>query len=247
MNTLGATSMDGMRQLAGHPVAQALQRRGPAVALVLLTVLIAWLLAKLIWLLIPGTEEAPIDVLAPATSGAPADAEQIRAGVDVSPIIDAHLFGVAVPEPEQSAVVEEEVVDAPETDLPLKLKGTLAGDPAEASLAIIADGNQEKLYTVVGDSRFIRNGVSLHSVHGTYVVINRNGKLETLSLPTASESPPARQPVRRRTNLRRAPASTRNITQVITENATQFTQIVQPRPYFVAGKQKGYRLYPGRD
>ena len=37
------------------------------------------------------------------------------------------------------------------------------------------------------------------------------------------------------------------MSQLVTQNAAQLTQIISPRPYFVGGEQRGYRLYPGTD
>ncbi|MEM8548904.1 MAG: type II secretion system protein N, partial [Pseudomonadota bacterium] len=241
MSALGTVSLDNMRQLAAHPVVQGINRFGPMVTTVVLVAILAWLFARLVWLLVPGAPDADIEPIAtaiPAGADAPAAAANTA---NVTPIISAHLFGVSAPlaADDEDTVASQDVIDAPETDLPLELKGTLAGNPVEASLAIIKDNGTEKLYGVTGDRRFIRQGVTLHSVHATHVVLNRNGKLESLSLPTASETPAPRAAPRRTSNIRRAPTAQRSMTQVLTQNATQLTQIIQPRPYFVGGQQRG--------
>jgi general secretion pathway protein C len=35
--------------------------------------------------------------------------------------------------------------------------------------------------------------------------------------------------------------------EVVTENASSFTEIIRPQPYMPNGEMRGYRLYPGRN
>ena len=51
----------------------------------------------------------------------------------------------------------------------------------------------------------------------------------------------------RRASATRRATTTPTVTQVLTQNASRFTEIISPRPYFVNGQQRGYRLYAGKD
>jgi general secretion pathway protein C len=192
-------------------------------------------------MLIPGsTAEDPISV-SPAERRAAAVAGQTADGADVEAIAAAHLFGeagVEAPPP------RETVAELEETRLNLSLKGTIAADDAGQSIAIIADTrNEEKIY---GIDDTVVPGTSLHAVYTDRVVLNRSGVLEVLRLP--QDFPASSQPVRRPT-----PATSRttevnpSIQAVVSANATKLADVIRPTPYFVAGQQQGYRVYPGRD
>jgi general secretion pathway protein C len=149
----------------------------PAVTAVLV-VTIAYQLAGITWSLVPG---AP-PTLAPRTT-ASKPAEQ---PTDLSKLTNSHLFGEA--RAEAAPVVE--AVDAPDTSLSLSLSGILAGGPKGQAI-IAANRGQEKTYHV-GDSVDNADGATLYSVEPDRVLLNRNGKLETLRLPQQLSSTTAR-------------------------------------------------------
>ncbi len=241
----GADALDRFQRLGQQPWLTTMQRRGPGLAALLLAIVIAWQLAGLVVALLPARADAniaPPVALAPASS----DSGQIAAAsTDVSAIIKASLFGVAE-EIKKNCPPDcgpPPPVDVPETREPLTLKGTLAADSDENALAIIADGRDERVFAI-GDT--VRPGLTLHSVRREQVILSRSGAFESLKLPKPEElAGIAPQANRSRTSIRRA--SGPSMTQVLTENAAQFTQIISPRPYYVGGQQRGYRLYPGSD
>ena len=100
----------------------------------LLVVAIAWYSARLIWAVMPQQDEFDWSVRGAPTSG-PTAAVSNSSAVDYSRIAAAHLFGVAGANP-----VVSQTVDAPETRLDLKLRGTVAADDSSMAHAIIADG-----------------------------------------------------------------------------------------------------------
>ncbi|MEM7611360.1 MAG: type II secretion system protein GspC [Pseudomonadota bacterium] len=224
-----------------HPAIATVQQRGPGIAVIVLGAIIAWQLATLIWQLIPGRQSA--DILPPPsaipTSSQPQTA--VRA-TDVSSVINAHLFGIANPDPEPDETVDPDLANVNETDLPLVLRGTLDASSETDAMAIIADGREENVFRLKDT---VRRGVTLHAVQTTQVILNRGGVLEALRLPEieTTASTPSQRPTARPGATRRAPT----VSQVITQNASTFTQIISPRPYFVGGQQRGYRLYPGSD
>jgi type II secretory pathway component PulC len=133
-------SMDGAKTFA------AANRLLPAWVSLLLVVVIAWQLARIIWMLVPGPAagdaiQAPPNQITPQSAGtAPANAQDIA---------NAHLFGSASSESEQAAQPDVAATDhLRDTRLSnLSLKGTISSTQAEMAVAIIADGaDEEKVY-----------------------------------------------------------------------------------------------------
>lgn len=229
------SSLDGERTLAA---VNQLLPRWIALALV---VAIAWQLARIIWLLMPGSFTGDEIIVPPSQFSMPA--AQLSGQVDVQSIASAHIFG------EANAGI---VVEAPrqtyenlaETRLSLLLKGTMPNTDQESSIAIIADNrNEEKVY-FIGDT--VTAGATLHAVYADRVVLNRSGTLEVLKLP--KDFPKATGRVRRNaTTVSRTAANPRSIQNVVTQNVTKLADVIRPTPYYVSGQMQGYRVYPGRD
>ena len=102
---------------------------------------------------------------------------------DVSPILTAHLFGVAL----QNRNLEP----ASAVRVDLKLTGTLASDDPRRGIAIIGDQGTSRVYSV-GESL---DGATLHEVYQDHVILEHDGSFESLSLPRersllASMAPP---------------------------------------------------------
>lgn len=231
-------SLDGAKTLA------AAHQLLPAWVTLLLVVVIAWQLAGIIWMLVPGpaagdTISVPsIQLTALSATG---DAADVRA------IADAHIFGVAstgVSDFQPQVVHETE--NLRDTRLAnLSLKGTIASDPGAMAIAIIADaGDEEKVYTI-GDS--VTPGARLHAVYVDRVVLNEDGVLTNLKLP---KDFPAGSPAITRRNMTTTSRAVRNspsIQSVVAQNVSRLADVIRPTPYFVNGQQQGYRVYPGRN
>ncbi len=230
-------SLDGTKTLA------AASQLLPAWISLLLVIVIAWQLAQVAWMLVPAPSAGdPIEnstqMLATRSAGnVSADARQISA---------AHIFGIAERDDFAPAPVTEEIENLRDTRLTsLSLKGTLASNPTELAMAIIADGaNEEKVYAV-GDP--VTSGANLHAVYADRVVLNENGVLTNLKLP--KEFPAATPTIARRnsTITNRAPTDVRSIRSAVTQNVSKLADVIRPTPYFVNGQQQGYRVYPGRN
>ncbi len=207
-----------------------------------LAVLLAWQIARLVWMLVPAA--ATGDPVAPPVMPAGAAAPQ-SSGANVQAIAAAHLFGEASADDAPEAPVADQALEnLAETNLNLTLKGTIAAGDDDASIAIIADNrNDEKIYGI-GDT--IASGTKLHAVYTDRVVLNRSGALEVLKLPKEfpENAPRARQNV---TTSNRATSNNRSIQSVVAQNVTKLADVIRPTPYFVNGQQQGYRVYPGRD
>jgi general secretion pathway protein C len=211
----------------------------PWVAL-LLVILIGWQVAKAVWLLLPAPEPAELPPVQPAArSAAPA----AGGGVSVDRIVAAHLFGKVDAEAPQVLVTEEQ--DAPDTQLSLELRGTIAASEENRALAIIAErGGAERVY-FIGDA--VPGGASLHAVHLDRVLLRRGGRLEALRLPR-SEDMPASQRASAVSPPRATapPVRAASVQEIVQQSAAGLTEVIRPQPVFKDGRQQGYRVYPGR-
>lgn len=229
------TSLDGARTLAA-----ANQLLPPWVAL-LLVIAIGWQLASIVWSLIPGPSAG--DPVVVPVGQVPGGAQR-SAGTDVQAIAAAHLFGEASTDGEQevqAVIIDDNLEDTRLSNL--KLMGTIASPDPDMSAAIITDGaNEEKVY-LIGNP--ISSSVKLHAVYTDRVVLDENGNLTNLRLP--EEFAAVAAPVRRTSTRRQAPATTKSIQSVVSQNVARLADVIRPTPYFVNGQQQGYRVYPGRD
>jgi general secretion pathway protein C len=211
----------------------------------LLVIVIGWQLAKIIWLLVP----APVtDDVIQSPVIIPAASSEASGSADVQIIAANHMFGEATSDAAAATpvpVVDDNLSDTRLTNL--VLKGTIASDIPEFSVAVIADNNAEQNVYVIGDS--IGSGTTLHAVYAERVVLNENGALTNLRLPSEFPAGESR-PVRRATNVSRQAtrsSNTQNLQNVVTENLTKLSDVIRPTPYLVNGQQAGYRVYPGRN
>ena len=201
-----------------------------------LVALIAWQLARIIWLLVPAG--APQALMIPA-AGSAQSASQAGPAANIEYIVNAHLFGRF---DMATAVVDMDPVDAPDTRLNLELRGTIAAEEADRALAIIAESNREEKVYAIGDA--VAGGASLHSVYPDKVILRRAGQLETLRLPRADDSGGAKNAPRRQAA---APARATSIREIVSQSPAKLTDVLRPQPVFRDGQQQGYRVYPGRD
>ncbi len=206
----------------------------------LLTVAIGWQLGRMAWALYPTPAEAPPPAFADGSPGAtpgPATAT----GVNADRIASAHLFGEA--NAVEAAAPVQDLEDVPETQLNLKLKGTIAASADQQSMAIIAEGNGDEKVYELNDA--VPGGANIHAIRLDRVILERAGRLEELRLPRSDEmAGTSRQTSSTR---RQAPvARTATIRQAIEQTDIRLTDIIRPQPVFKDGRQQGYRVYPGR-
>ncbi len=229
--------------LADSNALSAANRLLPPWVSLILVVAIAWQIAKIIWMLVPGPA---VGDNVPLTTSMTSRTTSTESSADVQAIANAHVFGVAdaqTAEPAPAPTEDENLSDTRLTNL--SLKGTVASELAEYSVAIISDGsNEEKVYAVDDP---IGSGAKLHAVYADRVVLNENGVLTNLKLPREFAATSA-APVRRTTsNTRQTTRNTQSIQAVVSQNLTKLSDVIRPTPYFVNGQQSGYRVYPGRD
>ncbi|WP_333797096.1 type II secretion system protein GspC [Rheinheimera sp.] len=140
-----------------------------------LVLLLAWLAARLSWMLWPTETAAPLQAVSTA--------ENTNAqSVTIEPLLAAHLFG------QYQAKAEEPVVapapnptDAPKTSLNLKLTGVVATkNKPEQGTAIIESNGVEQVYAV--DEQIEGTNASLKQVLEDRVLLQVSGRFETLML-----------------------------------------------------------------
>jgi general secretion pathway protein C len=180
-----------------------------------------------------GSGRAPKALSAPVDAAAPPSHN-----LDVAAITNAHLFGT----PPVEAATPQDAANAPQTSMPLVLTGIIAADDPRNGLAILGENaNAAKVYAV-GDS--VPGGAKLHSVMNDRVVIDRNGKLESLVLPRQVQGgapPPSAAALQTQ-----SPVVDR-MRKLMSDDPGLMADIMRPQPVFAQGKQRGYRVYPGRN
>jgi general secretion pathway protein C len=176
-----------------------------------------------------------------AADSSPPSLPPRSAHVNVAAIANNHLFGIA----ESEATPVADAANAPPTSIPLVLTGTIASDNPEAGLAILGDSAANTKFVAVGG--LLPGGAKLHSVYKDRVVLERNGALESLMLPrqggpslgSANMPPPVMPTVEN-------PVVDR-VRQLIANEPGAISEIMRPQPVFAQGKQRGFRVYPGRN
>lgn len=222
-----------LQTLSGQQWLDRATRTLPQALTVVLVVAIAWQLVQLTWLLLERGAPADSEI-----AMAPPPAAAARKGIDVQAIATAHLFGEV--QAEQTAPE-----DAPPSQANLVLSAVFAANDPSKGLAVIGESPQSAKVYAVGAT--VRPGTKLHSVYLDRVILDRNGQLETLSLPRPSTTglittrtaaaPPRPGGSQFADNLRR----------IAETNPTAFAEVVRPQPVFANGVQRGYRVYPGRN
>jgi general secretion pathway protein C len=229
-----SASLRELQTQSGQQWLDRATRTLPQALTVVLVIGIAWQLVQLTWLL--------LERRAPADSGemvmAPPPATATRKGIDVQAIATAHLFGV--PQAEQAAPE-----DAQPTQMNLVLSAVFASSDPTKGLAVIGESPQSaKVYTV---GSVVRPGTKLHSVYLDRVILDRNGQLETLSLPRPNTASLGITRTAAAAAPRPGGQFADNLRRIAETNPTAFAEIVRPQPVFANGVQRGYRVYPGRN
>lgn len=227
----------------GDTAINAVNKLLPPLVSLLLVVVIGWQMARMIWLLVPGTAAG---VAVPLPASLPGATVSSSTYTDVSAIAGSHIFGVAdadTPGPATLVTVDNDLADTHLVNL--TLNGTVASEIPNYSVAIISDGgNDQKVYTI-GDS--VGSGATLHAVYPGRVVLNEKGVLTNLKLPRDFKDMPVSNLRRATTTTRQTIDNSRSIQAVVTQNLAKLTDVIRPTPYRVQGQQVGFRVYPGRD
>ncbi|HEY0803283.1 MAG TPA: type II secretion system protein N, partial [Steroidobacteraceae bacterium] len=150
-------------------------RNAPRLISVLLATLMVAECVRTVLLLLgqhPAITPSPASASASASASAARKVLRPHLGLDLRPIVAAHLFGVAAED-------SRDPDHASPTTANLVLQGTIATRDPTHGLAIITAADPAKVYKVGDDVE----GASLHSVYLDRVILNRSGIFETLALP----------------------------------------------------------------
>ncbi len=226
----------------------SLTRAAPWVTFALLA-LVCWQAAVLTWALLP-TPQQPAPPVAANTSVTPV-ASAADALTLSRTIAARHLFGSTV-----STAAPVAQTNIPETRLRLTLRGVMAASLADQATAIIADPAGNENYYPVGAE--LPGGATLEEVHAEHVVLSRNGRYETLSLPknaldvAGTTRTSARQPAFSSRPAARPPqpapnagALLRDMRQRIAQNPAALGELFQGQPVSEGGRMIGFRLSGG--
>ena len=211
--------------------APGLAGAAPSIVSVILIVVIAAQLAALLWRALGSSGDESEPAMPPVSAPAPA--------VDLTAIVNAHLFGVANETGDPSK--------APATSANLTLAGTLAGREPEHGWAIIgASGQSARVYATGAP---LPGGAKLFAVYPDRVILDRNGSRESLLLPRLSGGAGGALP--RVAGF--APVATQDgsladsVRQLLVQNPAAGGELLRPQPVFAGGSLRGYRVYPGRN
>jgi general secretion pathway protein C len=205
-----------------------LQSRGPQIAVWTLSLLLGVQGATTVTRLAGAGRTAPV---ATATT-APAAQQRL----DVAGIANSHLFGAP---PVAAAGVDAS--NAPRSSAPLVLTGIIAASDPKDGMAIVGESAAAAKVYAVGDN--LPGGARVHSVYEDRVLIERGGAIESLVLPHQYTGAMAAQPLPVAANVEAAD----RVRRAITEQPAALADIMRPQPVFAEGKQRGYRIYPGRN
>jgi general secretion pathway protein C len=141
---------------------------------VLLAAVLVYLLTRFLWLV--------LDWNAPLPSAGPMTAPEPAAPPPPS-LARWHLFGNAA-----QVVDPRALANAPETSLPIDLRGVLAGEDPKQGRAFIVDAGGERGVWV---GQEVAPGVVLDAVYPDRVALSRGGAIEVLKLRTPESAAPA--------------------------------------------------------
>ena len=158
------------------------QRIAQAISALLL-IYIAFVAAKITWLVIP---QKPIANKVISTTHV---TQKNKAGknVNIAALQALNLFGQYNEQVKKGVV--EQVTDAPQTRLQLTLSGLVASDQVEIAAAIIENKGKQETYGIGDIIKGTR--ASLEQVLTDRVIIKQSGRLETLMLDGADFNQPA--------------------------------------------------------
>jgi len=210
----------------------------------LLVVWIATRLAALTWGLLPQQEE-PAQAVIATTGSVPARPDPGRMLIRQLP--GWHLMGeVTVEAPPVKAATP---VEAPDTQLNLTLKGALASDDKQNARAIIADQRGQDEQYAIGAT--LPGNAELSAIYADRVILQRNGRYETLRLPTdirpGSVYSAAAMPAAMR-STQSALDRLQEVRRQIQQQPASLVRMLRVAPVNdPEGNLVGYSLAPGKD
>ncbi len=227
---------------------------------VLLVVWLAYVLAQMIWMLVPKPTIPPakVDMSAsgPQVSMAQSNSIDIDKLKTATPFGDAAAAPVAEAQPEVN-IDTQEVTD---TQLNLILRGLVYSNDEKVARAVIATNDKQEVFAV-GDPIPVGNNVTLAKILADRVIINNNGRNESLWLfkddpnapkMTSFSAPPNpsidNQPMGARPPIAYTPPqSTAPAGNDIAQMGNTLSDVVAMSIHRENGQIVGYKIRPGRN
>lgn len=224
----------------------------PKFVFIVLVILITQTLAELTWTFFTHEQETVSTNIKPQVAAV----KTTVTNSNLKGVSAYHLFGDA----KKQVVVQQKVIDAPETRLRLDLKGVFATSNASEALAIISSSKDKDKTYHIGDK--VIGGALLHAVYADRVILKRNGRLETLRLPKSKVDSKAfynsnsnsQSAKRMAANARQITKSTgsasasnqtqrlRKMRDTLIKEPAKIWQQVRINPVMTNGKVQGYTL-----
>ena len=188
------------------------QRRIAQAICICLLIYIAFLVAKITWLMIPSSAQAisPFGVTQSQVNHRNAQDQKH----DLAALVSLNLFG----EYNQQITTQtvEQITSAPETRLQLTLSGLVASDDVNIAAAVIEHKKQQTTYGI--DDIIEGTRASLEQVLTDRVIIKQSGRLETLMLDGADYNQPAQRVLNQHADNTSAQNPQSNTTQGLSNN-----------------------------
>lgn len=215
-------------------------------ATVLLWVIAVIIAAQLTWWLVAPAEPQAGSVASVAAPEATASNQAVK----IAKVQRLNLFGQA------SQTNTQTHRSAPQTTLNIRLVGVSASSNPARSAAIIEQSGQQQTY-IVGDT-IARSNVTVETIYADRVILDNNGRLETLQLEDIGEDRPALSLVvddgTQSNEQSREQKTEQGAKQEVTETLQQVAQgsaslddYVTIEPVINNGQLQGYRLSPGKN
>ncbi len=217
-----------------------------ALAMVLAIAWFCWGVVALAWLIYDAvTWRAPVAV-------ADSTPVLVKRSVDITALIDAHIFGAA------DVVKDDAPQEIAETTVALKLVGVYgASDESKASAIVEQPGGQQDV-VFVGGTMPGNNG-TLKQVFGDRIVFDRGGRLETLrmedataqlahQLQTSSDNLVATSATVDHRKDAQLAARLAELRQQFQNDPASIADLITIEPVSTGdGGLRGYRVTPGKD
>lgn len=219
--------------------AQRWLARAPSLLNLVLVVLIGLLAARLFWLVWPAPESSL--ELVSGDTGSITTADNTSGSSNINTITSANLFGApvltAARQPEQN-----KIINAPETNLDLTLTGIVSNRAGGQSRALIENPEGEQGSYATGDT--IISDVTLHDIYVNKVILERNGRYETLTLESVKKAKAVKR-VSDGTVTGTLAQQLGRIRSKILSNPAAARRYIRLQPARQNGTLIGYRIYPG--
>lgn len=226
---------------------------------VLLVIWLASVLAQMVWMLIPKPAIPPAKVET-SVSGPQVSLSQPNT-IDIDKLKTATPFGDAAVAPVADAQPEPNIdtEDLADTQLNLILRGLVYSNDEKVARAVIATNDRQEVFAV-GDPIPVGNNVTLAKILADRVIINNNGRNESLWLfkddpnapkmtsfsappnPSIDNPPGARPPISYTPPQNMAPSG-----NDMAQMGNTLSDVVAMSIHRENGQIVGYKIRPGRN